>query len=114
MRVKLVFVPPGGGEVDFSMMFDVPMLPQQGDYLAISRPGQTGTEDFIVRRTWWSLDYPHGENDDPEEHELGRVKAIYLECEFAVGHMSSESHMRSCDIYRKCGKPLRKVDESCY
>jgi hypothetical protein len=61
VKVRLVFVPPGGGEADYSLDFELPGIPQKGDYVSIKRPGQQGTIDFIARRSWWHLDYPSDE-----------------------------------------------------
>jgi hypothetical protein len=58
MKATLVFVPPGGGEADYSLQFDLPAVPQPGDYISVTRPGQEGYEDFIVRRARWVLSYP--------------------------------------------------------
>jgi len=86
MLVRFGFVPPGGGETDFSLEFNLPELPREGDYICINRPGQTGNEDFIVRRVWWNLETV-GDASGP-----GKVTAIQVECEFAVSDFSSESH----------------------
>ena len=56
MKATLAFVPPGGGEADYYLEFELPGVPQLGDYISIARSGQQGTEDFIVRRTWWYLE----------------------------------------------------------
>jgi hypothetical protein len=54
MKMTLVFVPAGGGEADYQLDFDLPSVPQPGDYVSIRRPDAQGTVDFIVRRTWWA------------------------------------------------------------
>ena len=95
MRVNLVFVPPGGGEADYSLDFELPSVPQPGDYITISRPDQDGTEDFIVRRTWWYLEYPGTELYRTERSTVhGKVQSLTVECEFARGFLSSEAHKR--------------------
>ena len=42
MKVVLSFVPPGGGETDFQLEFDLPALPQPGDYIERSPRGCKG------------------------------------------------------------------------
>ena len=36
MKVHLAFVPPGGGETDYAIEFDMPAIPRAGDYISIS------------------------------------------------------------------------------
>lgn len=88
MLVHFGFVPPGGGETDYSLDFEVPELPREGDYICITRPGQTGNEDFIVRRVWWALE------TEAEPKGPGKVTSIHVECEYAVSDFSSESHAK--------------------
>ena len=114
MKVTLTIVPPGGGEGEFTLDFDMPGIPQQGDYISVYRPGQMGTEDYIVRRTWWVLDFPSTEAIQPEGNvTVGTTKSFYVECEIARGIFSSEEHSRTCDAYESSGK-LRSFDESGY
>ena len=100
-KVTLVFVPPGGGEADYSLEMMVPALPREGDYITVLRSGapaidddHIGSEDFIVRRVWWNFDYP----DDGKmshtagEGPVGTVTQIGIECEFAIGAYSSKAH----------------------
>lgn len=92
MKVHLSFVPPGRGETDYSLIIDMPTVPQTGDYISITRPGQQGAEDFIVKRTWWNLEYNNNNN-------IGSTKDFWVECEFALGPYSSEIHRKSCHDY---------------
>jgi hypothetical protein len=110
MKVRLIFVPPGGGEADYSLDFDLPSLPRPGDYISIKRPDVMGTEDFIVRRTWWNLEFPDSKlarSDSDQTH--GGVKSIAVECEFAIGHNSSEEHQKACAMYG-----AKEFEESAY
>jgi len=52
LKATLAFVPPGGGEADYHLEFELPSVPPPGDYISIVRSAQRGTEDFVVRRTW--------------------------------------------------------------
>lgn len=107
MIVNLSFVPPGGGETDYTLPMDMPEVPHAGDYLSITRPEQEGSENFIVKRTWWSLEY----NDATDK---GVTKTIWVECEFAKGPFSSESHRRACDRYASRTGDVLEFEESMY
>ena len=104
-EVTFVVVPPGGGEAEYSLQMRVPALPREGDYVTLMRHREgpvagadIGTEDFIVRRVWWALDYPddgalyHTAGEGP----VGEPGGISIECEPARGHYSSERHVRAC------------------
>ena len=115
MKAQLVFVPPGGGEADYHLDFELPGVPQPGDYIIIERPGQTGTEDFIVRRTWWFLAHP---NPPLSAHAAGTtcgsVRAVMVECEFARGAFSSEAHAQACKAYDRPKGNLREFETTAY
>jgi len=107
MIVELSFVPPNGGEVDYSLTFDLPEIPRSGDYIKIFRPEQTGATTFIVRRTWWKL--KHKDNI-----ETGTFDKIMVECEFAISSDSSDSHIKQCEIYQFKTGILKEFDDSMY
>ncbi|MCG3769896.1 MAG: hypothetical protein JW384_01027 [Nitrosomonadaceae bacterium] len=69
MKIKLIFVPPDGGEADYSLMMELPQIPNKGDYISIQRVDRTGSDNFIVRRTWWELSYD-------EKAECGTADAV--------------------------------------
>jgi len=93
MKIQFLLFPDEGGEPDHSLTFDLPGVPQAGDRVTISHPGQEGCTNFIVRRTLWDLDHP-----DPEPHYrageivVGTTSAVTVECTFAVGPYSAEEH----------------------
>ena len=67
-----------------------------GDRVTISRPGQEGCSNFVVRRTQWDLEFP----DDNRSHRAGEIivgstNSVTVECTFAVGPYSSEEHKRT-------------------
>lgn len=115
MKVSLTFVPPGGGEADYGLDFDLPAVPQPGDYISVRRPGEIGTSDFIVKRAWWGLSYPTSESDLSTNHNRkGSLNSIVVECEFAKGPYSTPSHTRACESYQvRKGKSL-KFEETAY
>ena len=113
MRATLVFVPPGGGEADYQLDFDVPGVPQPGDYITIRRKGEgvATTEDFIVRRSWWHLATPETRPAILDGFaKAGSMTGAVVECEFALGPNSSEDHKRSCKIYEARGKGIKEFD----
>lgn len=98
--VHLSIVPPGGGEQDYSLRMRLPALPRQGDYISVLRKSDkprderhVGSEDFIVRRVWWSCSFP---DDGTSVHTAGEDPVgegeIWVECEYAIGAFSSEAH----------------------
>ncbi len=101
MRVTLSFVPPGGGEVDYEMGVDLPVVPREGDYIKVLHETETGTCDFIARRTWWLF---KGEG----------IEKIVVECEFALAEGSCPSHKRACEGFKRNGLPLKELEASCY
>jgi hypothetical protein len=114
INMRLLFVPPGGGETDYGLDFALPAIPRPGDYISVMRPNQSGSEDFIVRRTWWQLNYPEGPSvQDAKKFTPGSISQIYVECEFAKGPYSSENHSKSCEVYGRKGK-LQEFDQSAY
>jgi hypothetical protein len=102
MRIRLVAVPPGGGEADYSLEMECPAVPQVGDYITVMReyansaPDQdhVGTEDFIVRRVRWGFTWPdNGQHYHTSGQEpVGEVDVIVVECEMAIGAYSSPAH----------------------
>jgi hypothetical protein len=107
MKVNLAFVPPNGGETDYSLTMELPEIPKKGDYVSIFRDKNFGTEDFIVKRTWWQLSYKNSEN-------IGTLKDIWVECEFAENVFSSDSHKNTCSTYKEKTGVLNKFDTSVY
>lgn len=93
MNIQFLLFPDEGDKPDHCLTFDLPGVPQAGDRVTISRPGQEGCTNFIVRRTLWDLDFP----DAVMSHRAGEVvvgttSAVTVECAFAVGPYSSEEH----------------------
>ena len=96
MKVQFLLFPDEGDEPGHSLTFDLPGVPQAGDRVTITRPGQEGYTNFIVRRTQWDLDFP----DVVTSHRAGEIvvgttSAVTVECAFAVGPYSSEEHKRT-------------------
>ncbi len=93
MRVQLVFVSNADDTPAHGPAFDMPSVPRAGDWVTILRSGQAGSTSFLVRRIWWTLDYP----DTVPFHRagecvMGTTKSVTVECEFEVGSYWSEDH----------------------
>jgi hypothetical protein len=115
MNARLVFVPPGGGEADYVLDFDLPAIPRPGDYISVMRPNQSGTEDFIVRRTWWTLKYPDAPTVQTSTTLVrGTTEDVVIECEFARGPYSSDNHKSACDAYDKKRGTAQEFEASAY
>lgn len=107
MKVNLSFVPPGGGKIEDSLTVEMPEIPRQGDYISVTRSGQTGTENFIVKRTWWNVVV---DGSKP----AASAKEIQVECEFAASSASSESHNITCRDYQARTGRLLVFDASMF
>lgn len=107
MLVHLSFVPPEGGEADYGLSIEMPEIPRAGDYLSIRRSGASGAENFIVKRTWWNLEFD-------ESKSVGSTSEVWVECEFALSPYSSDSHKKACEMYRNRTGLLKEFDDSMY
>ena len=93
----------------------MPALPREGDYIQVSRPGQEGTENFIVRRATWALNFPSREHShEASRAPVGKTEGIFVEVEFARGPHDSANHKRACDVQEGRGKKVRKFEASGY
>jgi hypothetical protein len=121
IRVRLTFVPPGGGEVDYGLTMDMPAVPRAGDYISVmreplpaDRPDYLGAEDFLVRRVWWFCKFP---DDGRMSHEAGKEPVgtceVNVECEFAVGPWSSPAHKRNAGT-GKARAPAHEFENTNY
>jgi hypothetical protein len=114
MKVRLIFVPPGGGEADYQLQFELPAIPQTGDYISILRDQEVGYESFIVRRTIWELQYPASKGVTADDGSHGTPSTIYVECEFARAAFSSENHKKACDSYEARGFKVPDQEATAY
>jgi hypothetical protein len=115
LKATLVFVPPGGGETDYYLEFELPGVLRPGDYISIAGSGQRRTEDFVVRRTWWYLEHPDSTPGvSAERAPTGATQRVTVECEFARSPYASEGHRRKCDAYDSRGLQVETFDETAY
>lgn len=125
MKVTLIVVPPGGGEADYNLDFDLPAVPRAGEYITVARDdvlanpqraqgGDFGIyECFFVRRAWWDLRYPHS-RPTSQPGDIGSAYMIAIEAEPARGPHMTEAHRRSCETYEAKGLTVRTFDNSAY
>ena len=106
MKMTLVFVPVDGGETEYALDYDLPGVPQDGDYISVL-DGEGRRADFIVRRTWWQL-------NDPGKG-VGKAESILVECEYAKSPYSSESHLRRCESLKITRNgPVKEFDDTMF
>ncbi|MBW8056289.1 MAG: alpha/beta hydrolase [Nitrospira sp.] len=84
MKIRLMVVPPGGGEIDYVNLADVPAIPREGDYVTIVRA--KSVDHFMVRRIWWNFK----ELEDGEPLEFADNE-VWVEVEEAIGPFTNEA-----------------------
>lgn len=92
LKITVVIREVGRVSPDYSLEFELPVLPRVGDYISIQRPDKPEPygEDLIVRQVWWRLNHPETEGYGSSTPKLGSVTEIYVECDPAVGPWSSD------------------------
>ena len=99
VKITVVARKPGTTAVDYSMEFEVPEIPRQGDYISVNRPDtRLVGEDFIVRHVWWKISYSGTDGFvSSEKPPVGDVVDIVVECDPALGPYSSERWRKSLE-----------------
>ncbi len=93
MKMQFLLFQDETDKPNHGLMFDLPSVPQAGDRVTISRPGQEGYTNYIVRRSQWDLDLPDAKTSRRAgEIVVGSASAVTVECMFTVGPYSSEEH----------------------
>lgn len=92
IRVCIIVREPGLSTPDYSLDFDLPALPQRGDYISVQRPDKPRPygEDMIVREIWWRLDHPETGGVATTPPKTGKLHEIMIECEPATSPYSSD------------------------
>jgi hypothetical protein len=114
-RVKIILVAhePGSTTVDFSLEFEVPVVPRQGDYISVARPDvrKPFGQDFIVRHVWWRL--RHRETHVSSTTETpGEFIEVFVECDPAIGPYSSQAWRDSLERARSRGCKVEEMHVS--
>jgi hypothetical protein len=95
MNATLVFYPTGSDRWEYSLEFELPGVPNVGDYVSVQRTGQNGTEDFVVRGCWWELEHPTNQTGSPPNRQ-GSVQFLHVKCEAVLGPRSTPGHQDWC------------------
>ena len=95
IRFNLVVREPGKLKPDYSLDFEAPTLPREGDYLSIQRPDKQPPygEDMIVRKVWWRMSHPET-GGVTSDSKLGKLDEVFVECEPATGPYSSDHWLK--------------------
>ncbi len=125
VKVKLVFVPPGVGEIESTLPIELQELPRVGDYVSLRREAEDlaaeykCTSDFIVRKVVWNVNCSDVDTSASARcRQIGESDYIWNECEFAEGPTSSGRHRRACEMSKHQTawygphEPMRKFDIS--
>jgi hypothetical protein len=107
--IKIVVVVREAGRLkpDYSLNFEVPELPREGEYISIQRPDKAEPygEDMIVSKVWWRLRHPEtGMHTEAEHEKTGGVIEIFVECDPAIGPYSSDQWRRVLQAAVSSGK----------
>lgn len=96
MIIQFQFFPEREEEIpSHTMTFDLPGLPQAGDRVTVTHPGQEGYTSYEVRRRVWDLDCPTEGAPRADDPAIGQANAVIVECVFMVGPYVSEEHRGS-------------------
>jgi hypothetical protein len=108
VRFLIVVREPGRLAPDYSLEFEAPTLPREGDYLSVQRPDHERPfgEDMIVAQVWWRLAHPATGPIDSDPRAVGSVDEIFVECVPAVGPWSSDWWR---DSLERRGTPVLEV-----
>lgn len=106
IRAIVIVREAGSIKPDYSLEFDLPALPRQGDYLSIQRPDtpEPYGEDVVVRQIWWRLNHATTLGQETHPRAVGDMKEIYVECEPAIGPWSSDAWKRSLNAGIESGQ----------
>jgi len=104
----------GRKKLDYQIVFDLPEVPKVGDYISVTRPDdQPWTEDYVVRKVWWQLHYPHTggfANGD----ERGSLSEIVVVVEQAIGPQSADRWRDDLERRRSDGLDVEEFDVPGY
>ncbi len=98
-------------KVDFSLEFEVPRVPQEGEYVSVNRPDVKYPlgEDFVVRRVWWRL--RHRETHRYATTETpGQLEEVFVECDSVIGPYSSQSWRAALNSARERGCQVETME----
>lgn len=109
-EVTIVVREQGRLKPDYSLPFNLPAVPREGDYISISRPDTPApwSEDLIVRKVWWRLSHPTTNAPGGARTAQGMADEIFVECDVAEGPYSSDQWRATAESARKGGATVEK------
>jgi len=111
-RVTVVIRDVGNLKPDYSLDFDLPELPREGDYISIHRPDKREPygEDLIVRKVWWRLNHPETSGFATEPLKVGNLNEIFVECDQAIGPHSSDAWRDRLTAAKELGEDVHEFE----
>lgn len=104
----------GREKLDYQIVFDLPEVPKVGDYISVTRPDDAPwTEDYIVRKVWWQLDYPHTGGYSTGD-ERGKPTEIVVIVEQAIGPQSADRWRDGLERQRENGREVEEFEVAGY
>lgn len=101
----------GRQKIDYSLVFDLPEIPRVGEYISVTRPDVAPwTEDFVVRKVWWQLNYPNSDGYRENDDERGTVADILVLCDQAIGPQSADRWRDGLERRRESGTEVEEFD----
>jgi hypothetical protein len=99
IQVEIVVREVGRTKPEYSLAFELPQIPNVGDYISIRRLDvrEPLGEDLIVRHVWWRLHH------SGEPFSLGAVTEIFVECDQAIGPYSTASWRATLETKKNAG-----------
>jgi hypothetical protein len=101
-------------ELDYSLEFEAPSIPEVGSYISINRLDQRKPlgEDLIVRKVWWRLHHPETRAIVDEAHVIGKVEEIFVECDQALWPYSSAQWRKRLEAAQDRGVQIEEFQVS--
>lgn len=110
IRIVVVVREFGRLKPDYSLEFDVPAVPREGEYISVQRPDHERPfgEDMIVRKVWWRYFHPQTAGvETGQNRKIGRLDEVFVECEAAIGPYSSDDWRRG---FEGRDAPMLEID----
>src|SRR5438876_1139696 len=110
VKIILVAREPDSTKMDFSLEFETPEIPRQGEYISVSRPDvrEPLGEDFVVRHVWWRLRHRETHGLATTETPGGFVE-VFVECDPVTGPYSSQRWRETLEGARNRGHNIEEM-----
>lgn len=108
MEYEIAFVPPGGGETDYTAVVkNATSIPRVGEYIMLREGKGDGLQVFRVLY----VTYDAGSTGKPGEYQ---EESPVVQAEFVQHPYQSKAHAASIEMYEARGKPAHKYPTSGY